>query len=191
MITVTVQPAKPALEIGRVLDHLHLIEDEEDLDLVRAYILAAEDWAQTQTGRTLITRTVRIDMECFEERDKYHGFELPVSPVQSITQIQYYDTNNAIQTLAGSGYMLFDDRLRPIDSWPSTYDRPDAVQVTAVAGYGDDAANVPSTVQQAMLLVVGALYEDRSPVTGVPRSASVAPMAVHSLLAPYLRPTWV
>ena len=66
-------------------------------------------------------------------------------------------------------------------SWPSTTLQPaNGICIEFDAGYGDAAADVPAAVKQAMLLLIGHLYENREAVTD--KSTVVLPMAVESLL---------
>ena len=46
--------------------------------------------------------------------------------------------------------------------WPSYQEIENSIQVRFVAGYGDFASAVPRPIAQAMLLMIGGWYEDRS-----------------------------
>jgi len=54
--------------------------------------------------------------------------------------------------------------------------------VTFVSGYGAAAA-VPKAIKQALLLLIGHLYENREAVTTA--NLNELPMAVNALLYPY------
>ena len=71
-------------------------------------------------------------------------------------------------TLAASVYQLSQNCVvrRYGQSWPTVAYRPDAVQITYVAGYLDNAspraAWLPEPVEHAQLLIIGDLYEHRA-----------------------------
>lgn len=91
---------------------------------------------------------------------------LPKPPAQSVTQIQYLDSNSVLQTLSSSLY-TFDaghDRARiypALDhTWPETRSYPGAVKITFVAGF-PSAADVPETIKGFILALAGHWYEHR------------------------------
>jgi uncharacterized phiE125 gp8 family phage protein len=66
-------------------------------------------------------------------------------------------------------------------SWPTTTLRPiNGVCVEFEAGYGDAATDVPYRVKQAMLLLIGHLYEHREQSTE--KALSEIPFGVKALL---------
>jgi uncharacterized phiE125 gp8 family phage protein len=106
--------------------------------------------------------------------------------------VTYSDAANAAQTLSASVYHVIDDvmggaiALASGQSWPPTYERPDAVRVTFVAGYGA-AADVPETLKAAIKLMVGDMYRNRE--TAAAGQMNQIPMSttVDMLIAPYRR----
>jgi uncharacterized phiE125 gp8 family phage protein len=85
-------------------------------------------------GRAILTQTWRQDFTDFEQ-----GFRLIVGPVQSITSIVYRDQSNTDVTLNSSLYTLLRDNRGAFvhfdpETWPTVYDRPDAVRITYVCG---------------------------------------------------------
>lgn len=101
--------------------------------------------------------------------------------------ISYYGTDNTEYFMDASDYFV-DDKSEPAriclaygESWPSTTLRDyNGVCVTFIAGYGDEATDVPKPVKQAILLMIGHLFEHREAVTD--KTMNVLPMAVESLL---------
>lgn len=174
------------LSVAEARQHCR-IDGTDDDALVAALIQAATDHLDGWNGilgRCLMTQTWRQDFPGFGCR-----MRLPLAPVQSVSQVTYYDADNAQQTLASSVYALLTDAvgsyvtLAPNQDWPTTYRRPDAVSVTYVAGYGG-ATDVPQAIKQAMLLMISHWYENREAAT-VGVIASSLPMAVDALLTPY------
>jgi uncharacterized phiE125 gp8 family phage protein len=70
--------------------------------------------------------------------------------------------------------------------WPSARSVRDAVQIRFIAGYGDAASDVPQAIKQAILLLVGHWFENREAVLVHSFKPTVIPIAVDSLLSPYL-----
>jgi len=163
--------------------HLRLDSYDED-DLVDRLITAARQQCEQLAGRAFIEQTWTMYRDGFWTGKLY----LPRPPLQSVTSIKYQDGNNAQQTLAAATYYV-DTAAEPgavslayQQTWPSTYGEVNDVEIIYVAGYGDEAADVPATDRQAILLAVGHLYEHRE-ATLVGQAASVLPMGVRSLLA--------
>ena len=97
----------------------------------------------------------------FAERfDRFHDvIQLMKSPVQSVTSVQYVDTNGTTQTLTASTDYTADvyakpARIVPAYSkwWPTTRGFINDVIVTYIAGYGT-AADVPLNIRQAILML--------------------------------------
>lgn len=90
--------------------------------------------------------------------------------------IKYYGTDDTEYFLDGSSYSINNkDQYAPTvylkagKSWPSTTLRPYiGICITFIAGYGDTQQSVPENVKNAMLLLIGDLYEHReNTITGV------------------------
>lgn len=167
---IVTQPASEVVTVAEMKAHLRIDSDDEDT-LIGDYITAATDMVDAEfgeIGKALITQTWALVLPAFPASGR---FDLPVSPVQSITSVTYYDGDNAGQTLTASAYRLtaLPDRAR-VDlvngySWPATYDRADAVTVTYVAGYGDASTDIPEGIRQAIRMMAAHFYENREAVT--------------------------
>ncbi|MCD1620958.1 head-tail connector protein [Salipiger manganoxidans] len=179
----TVAPVNMPVSLAEAKAHLRVDHDDQD-DLITAQIKAATAYLDGYAGilgRALVTQTWRHDFAGFADR-----LALPVSPVTAIVSVSYFDVGNVVQTLDPSVCDLFTDArgayvsLRPGQSWPATFYRPDAVSVTFTAGFG--AADVPEPIRQAILLIVQRLFD------GTDTSIDVAiDRTVHALIAPYRR----
>lgn len=161
---VVTPPAEndPVITLAEAKLHLRVSHSAEDT-LITALVAAATLNAQTETGRQLVTATLRMSMDAFP---RGRVIELPRPPLLTVTSVTYLDDTGATQTLDDSLYTVDIDstpgRLVLADGqvWPSTDNEPNAVQVTYTAGYGAASA-VPATVKAWMLLQVGALYRNR------------------------------
>lgn len=160
-IVTTVQPASEPITLSEAKTHLRVTATDED-DYISSLVSAARLVAEGRTGLRLFTQTVVIsldDFPCYNDIIK-----LAVAPVQSITSVEYYDTDDANQTLGASTYWSdltsVPARVQVKESWPSTISRIGNVRITAVVGW-TDVANIPASVKHAMKLLVGHWYENR------------------------------
>lgn len=178
------------LTLPEVKDHLRITETDQD-DVLMALIHLARvklDGKDGILGRALMTQTWDLYLDHFPATDGL-PIRLPLNPVQSITSITYTDTDGNAQTW-GVGNYTVDIYSEPAEiypayakSWPSTRDVVNAVKVRFVAGYGDNAYNVPPPVLQAMKLIIGHYYENREDSTTL--DLKNLPRGVDALLAPY------
>lgn len=183
----TVATATCAFAVSIIKDASTSVED----DLLNSLITAARQYCEDYQRRAYITQTWELWLEAFPAKNY---IEIALPPLQQIADpespvITYYDTDDTEATFSSDDYFV-DIKSEPgrivlnySKSWPSTALRPaNGVCVTFVAGYGDAASDVPKKVKQAMLLLIGHLYENREVVQTTGMNAVVVPMTVDSLL---------
>lgn len=142
----------------------------DDDDYLRTLMLAVKDWAEGETSKALLTQTLVLRLDRFPYGSRIY---LPRPPLQSVTSVVYLDINNVSQTLSSSNYQVVGARttpdqhapcgfIQPVYSayWPVTYPVPESVTITYLAGWTTVEA-VPQRIKQAMLLMLGDLYENR------------------------------
>jgi len=184
----TVAPAADVVSLTEAKAHLK-VEHTTDDTLIAGLIAAAtqhlDGWSGA-LGRCLVTQTWRQSFDAFQACGT---IRLALPDVQSVV-VAYTDTAGDPQTLDAANYHLINDVygaavvLASGATWPASAERPDAVSVTFVAGYGLAAA-VPAPIKAAILLHVGNLYENRSAVDD--DSLAPLPMAYDALIGPYRR----
>jgi uncharacterized phiE125 gp8 family phage protein len=177
----------PGIEPVSLVDaRLHLrIDDDNTVDdtLIAALITAARQSCESATGRALITQTVRqFGPACFP-------FQLDLNQAQAINSVKVIDTAENESILAPNEYRLGVNLIKNAVFLTPDYTFPllsrDAV-VEYVAGYGAAAADVPGPLKQWILLLIGAMYENREAVTPVNLlempvfRALIAPYVIHS-----------
>lgn len=159
----TVAPATEILTTAEAKTYLKVLGTTEDTlidNTIKAMRLHAERYLQ----QCLITQTI-------EEKIDYwppSGIVIPtVGPVQSISSIQYLDTDGILQTWASSNYIIDTHskyaRITPDfgQSFPSARAQINAITLTYVAGYGDAVTDVPEILRQAILKAVADGYDNR------------------------------
>lgn len=141
---------------------LHLkVENTTDDSLITILIKAAQDEVESYTNRILISTVFDYQLTSFPG----DSIKLPVAPVSAVASVKYYDSNNSLQTWDSANYYYSISEipffLRYVSSTEGTYeDRFDAVTVRFTAGYANAAA-VPNALKQAILLLIGDMYDNR------------------------------
>lgn len=184
-------PAAEPLSTAEVKTHLRVTGSDDDTyigNLVKAF----RTWVDGKDGwlnRALINQTWDLWLDRFPCSSRT-PILIPLSPLSSVTHVKYYDAENTLQTWSSSEYFVDSvsepARLYPAynESWPTALDRPNAVNVKFVAGYGSSAAAVPEAIRHAGLLMIGHWYENREEVN-VGNIVNEMPFAAKCLLAPY------
>jgi len=183
-----------------------------DDPLILGQITAAREWAEKFTGRCISPCVLELALDDFpHHRRRMHRFpgwlvhayhliddgpampiRLPGGPVVALESVTYVDLAGVQQTLADVQFDTHEEPARVLPAvgatWPVAQQKMAAVRVRYVAGYSapGDSPNpcpLPVPIKQAMLLVLGHLYENRE------NSADVAltevPLGAVSLLRPY------
>lgn len=175
--------------------HLRLpstIDSDEQAEIERMISVATE-YAESFTNRVWSTGSKTVYFDAFPLRGSRNklGLYLPGGKISGITSVTYYDSDYAQQTLASSLYRLVGASdlayLYPAmgEVWPTDVaDEPKHVAVTYAL---DGSVSVPASVKQAILLVMGSLYEYRE--DGIIDNAGLAlvkaPKGADDLLSPY------
>ena len=169
---VTAPSPLSILTVDEVRDeHLRLPDDTgiEDNRIARLIAAARMD-AQFYSGLAIGAQTLKYVADRFPCGTDW--LTLPFPPVTDVVSVEYIDGNGDLvdsgsplpfEVSMPSGPSPRRGRVRPNfgTSWPSTLSpRLDAVQVTYEAGF--TGANVPASIIEGMLLVIGELYKQRS-----------------------------
>lgn len=191
IVVVTPPPVEP-VTIEEAFVHLRLddpTESNPDFAAVQAQIVSAREQCEQITRRAFVQQTLRLTHGSMPPGPEWIGWsryrmavDLLRPPLISVTAVRYFDSANALQTIAPENYFVTLDlvpRLRFISEFalPCTYERDDALQVEYVAGYApvpadpaaeppteiDYRANVPASIKQAILLAVQLQYDELSP----------------------------
>lgn len=155
----------------------------EDATTIPLYIQAARAYFEKATDRALITQTWEDTSERVPSR-----YYFPITPIQSVTSVKYLDGAGVEQTLSSSDYSLdLDGRIPQIKiiSKPSisTNEIRNFI-VRFVAGYGDNATDVPASIRQAIMYMATNMYENRLPVVQG-RMVNEVPMTFNMLCDQY------
>lgn len=161
-IELSIAPTAEPVTVDEVKTHLHIDNDDEDV-YIGLLITAARRYAETWLRRQLITATYKLRLDCFPRWE----IEVPRPPFVSVTTLTYLNTSGVSTTLTENTDFVKDIYREPGLiypayglTWPTTYDFPNSVTLTYVAGYGD-ATDVPQEVRYGILLIVARMFDSR------------------------------
>ena len=159
------QPVSEPVSLAEAKAHLRVTASDEN-DLITALIVAARQYCENLSGRTLAPRNFLQTMDRFP--DGGGDITLRRSPVTAVAHVYYYslETTNTLMAL-NTDYRLdlqqIPARIRlPLGTtlWKNAYITDDAVRITYTAG----AASAPTAAKQTILLLVGHWFENRESV---------------------------
>jgi len=145
--------------------HLRVTHSSHD-DLITALLWGSIREFENYTNTCLSLQTWDLVLNQAEVTDRIVWYKYPV---YSISEVQYYDGDNASQTT--TDYVSFlSGRPASIrfdcdsDETPTTYDRDDSMTIRFLAGYTAAGSNsvsaFPTDIEQAILARVYRLYEN-------------------------------
>lgn len=140
---VTVEPTTEPITLDQFKNALRVTGCDFDEQLTELLKVCRKQ-VEYESCRKLITQTVVMYMDEFPCDDE---IEIRLAPVQSITHVKYYDESETQQTLPSSDYWANlietppEIELKLGSTFPPTQlERPNAVEITMVCGYGTAAA---------------------------------------------------
>ena len=159
------QPVSEPVTLAEAKAHLRVTASDEN-DLISALIVAARQYCENLSGRTLAPRNFLQTLDRFP--DGGGDITLRRSPVTAVASVYYYslETTNTLMVL-NTDYRLdlqqIPARIRlPLGTtlWKNAYTTDDAVRITYTAG----AVSAPTAAKQTILLLVGHWFENRESV---------------------------
>lgn len=201
-----VAPSVEPVTLAEAKLHCRVDIDDDDT-LISSLITAAREWCEAHTLRAFVRQTWKLTLDRFPGPLGYpypewssfgdEPIELPQPPLFAVSSVQYVDTAGTLQSL--TDYRLDSEnepaRITPAygETWPATRAQMNAVTIVYEAGYpegqgspSDQTVNVPQSVKQAMLLLIGHWYEHRESASDftileVPQTVTfiLAPLRVH------------
>jgi uncharacterized phiE125 gp8 family phage protein len=153
---------------------------------------AAREQFEADCGVVCNNSTWQVKLDEWWEADD--GLQLSQRPITSIDSISYIDSNGSSQTWSSSNYTLDRGRASPTIWYaydvttPTIRNQVNAITVTYLAGYAD-AASVPVRWKQAILLLAGFWFEQRTPVV-LGTIATEVPLTYERIVQGIMRSTY-
>lgn len=206
-LTLVAGPNVPVLTLAQAKTHLRVDFGDDDV-YIQGLIdtaLGVVDGRDGELGRALISQQWELRLDGFgwslwkpdwaaNPRVNWGRIALPLPPLLTVDSVKYIDTDGVLQTLSASIYQVVTGGARRAEllpayglAWPAPRPEPDCVRITFTAGFGTTADKVPAAIRQAMLLLIGAWYENRESTVIASRITSVEwSDGVQRLLSRYL-----
>lgn len=196
-LKVKTDPTEEPVTLEEAKLFLRVDHTDED-DLISSIITAARVWAEEYTQRAFVTQTLTLLLDKFPGGHMFlpelavfnvnsSVIYLPRSPVASVDEIRYIDTEGTQQTVSNFRADTDSEPGRIIaefgDVWPPTRPVTNAVEVDFTAGYGAASA-VPDGIKAAIKIMVENWYSIRQPVV-IGTTAQSIPYSAESLLGSY------
>lgn len=156
-------------------NHLRVTGNDDDV-LIDNLITSATTSAENDTWRRFTTQTYDVFY------DNFANVEIPYGQLQSVTSVKYYDTDNVQQTLSSAVYdvdIVHDPgrvTLAYGQSWPSVYDRPNAIEIRFVCGYSTVPEDIKTAIKFKIEMLYGNLFD---------KEYDILDNAYTNLLTPY------
>jgi len=179
-LQVVTAPSYEPVSLAEARKWLRLEDDDTaSTAVLQLLIKAMREDAENLTQRAFIQRTLKLSIDNWPTDSQYGlKIDLPFPPVASVTTFKYYDTDGVLQTLATDQYDLHTEQepafIVPAHqvTWPTIRLRPDAIQITFVAGYAPGSPpdeqgsqeTLPAQVRLWMQTKLATLYENREQV---------------------------
>jgi uncharacterized phiE125 gp8 family phage protein len=162
------------------------VEHDDDDDIIAALIAGARVHVEAQTRRGLITQSWRLIRDAWPGNGRIAV--LP-APLQALTAARVYRLDGSTQAMDPQAFAVdvasTPARLSFASGAPPAPGRPiGGIELDIDVGYGDEPADVPADLRQAIRALVAHWYENRG-VIALGESVAMLPEQVAALLAPY------
>ncbi|MDX2264594.1 MAG: head-tail connector protein [Hyphomicrobiales bacterium] len=181
-LILTSGPAAEPVSLAEAKAHLRVDGADEDA-LIGSLVVAARMHIEHALDLALITQSWSLYLDRFPDGP----VELPLGPVQAVTEVRLYAANAAVTVLTPDQYLLDaasrPARLSPIGVWLQPGRAVNGVEIAFAVGYGATGAAVPQPLRQAILMLIAHWHESREAAS--PEEQFEAPHALDALIAPY------
>lgn len=167
-VRITKKTINEPVSIEDAKTFLRVDDPYEDVT-IGAIIQAARDFAESYTARKFLNSDVQANI------DKAEKNELFVLPYGENITINEIDADGV--KVSASDYKLEQNELKFNKAFKN-------VVVKYTVGYGSNSEAVPASIKHAILMLTGALYEQRSDLT-FNLNVQTSPITSRFLLNPY------
>lgn len=155
-----------ALPLGEFKEHLRLgtgfSDDGVQDGLLEGFLRAAMSAIEARTGKILLEREFRWEIEAWQDGARQ---PLPVAPVSAVTEVVLVDAEGGETAVAEGWWRLVPDQQRPCVVARGTMLPPvpsgGQVRIGFLAGFGPDWSDLPADLSQAVMLLAAHYHEFR------------------------------
>lgn len=156
----TSTPEVEPISVAEVKTFLRISHDGDDAVLSN-YIKAARQFCETYTGIAMISRDFKVSFDISGKalRRNYPIPKAPVSAISSVKMVSY----SAQETSLESGAYETDTGFNRIFIMNNGLNAANqrAIEINFIAGYGENASDIPETLRHAVLMKTAQMYESR------------------------------
>jgi hypothetical protein len=203
-LTLVTAPDLEPITLTEAKDHLR-VDDANSDALISELVAAARRTAEKWLRRALITQTWRLTLDTFPVENRMGWWdgvregavidlpktavEIPLPPLQSVTSVTTYAQDDASSVFSSANYRVDTANepgrivVKADQSWPTGLRNANAVEIVFVAGFGDNATDVPEPIRAGILMLVAHLFENREAAS--PERVTEVPLGVDAIWAPY------
>lgn len=164
MYKIKTPPARNPIETYAVKEFLRLTDNQEDYILEDIIIPSVVKVFEDLTGKAFITQTILDYFDNFNS-----DLCLSRSNIQSVVSVKYTDTNNVVNTLINTDYyingLIVPAKLIAKNTFPSTNEAPNNVEVEYIAGYGDLPSSLDPAIKLVLLQCISVCWQQRGILT--------------------------
>ena len=193
-LKLVTEPSTDPVTLEEAKAHLNVNFSDYD-DQIAGFIRAAQMAILYDSGHALCPSEWDLVYDGFPTGNTPEGYvQIPIGPLIEVSSVNYVDPDTESETvLSNSEYEVdtysFLGGIQPSTSgWPATMSTINAVRVRFIAGYPDigtspTTSSVPSSLKQAVLLLVRDMYDFRGTVH--PGVITKRPEAIRYLADPF------
>ena len=155
-----------ALPLGLFKEHLRLgsgfSDDGLQDGLLEGFLRSAMAAIEGRTSKVLIERDFALTLSSWADPVRQ---PLPIAPVSAVAEVVLLDRTGQENAVDASAWTLRPDMQRPVllatGSALPAIPRAGSVRLRLLAGFGPDWSDLPSDLQQAVMLLAAHYYEYR------------------------------
>ena len=158
-------PAQEPVSLLEAKDFMRLDGSEDDV-LVSTLITAARIHIETTLGKILITQNWSYFLDKWPQSKTTY---LPIDPIQTIEEVRFHDAQGSYEVIPVEDYstdiISNHPRIRFHGAKPvNATSHFNQLEIRFVAGFGDEPADVPSDLKQALHMLAAHWFEQRDPI---------------------------
>lgn len=161
LIRLTSPVAEP-LSLAEIKAHLRIETDAED-GLLASYLIAAREAVERYLRRALIAQGWQLGLDCWPEGP----VRFPRPPLIAVEAVRVVDAQGTASLVDPAKYHVENRAepgfLLPADGTglPRPGRRHGGIEIDFTAGFGESWNDVPAPIRQALMMMIGELYEHR------------------------------
>lgn len=176
----------PAIEPVTLVDAKRFLRVDHDDDdaVISALISAARAHIEAQTRRAMITQTWRIVHDAWASDGR---MKAGPAPTQSVSAARVFDIDGTPTSFDPGVFVVDGERATiaaPAFALPAPGRLFAGIEVDIVAGFGDDAEDVPDQLRQAIRHLCAHWYDNRG-LVAIGGSLNVVPASVTAMINAY------